>query len=360
MRVQQATHHDKAVAEELRSSQSAQENDRVHPASFGSPQTPLPLPSEGTSHMASPDHQASIGDLSLPAFEGQNSVVVSEHPLDWQQLDLLHPPIIEIQGSTGSPSDPGNSISGLEKDHLAAAIDFQSHEEHQHIDASMDWLAHPTDQSLLIPESVSGNGQLGTSNSIRDSWKLSGFPDLTFFEQSSRTLRRPWLGHWPTSISGEALDYNEAFTSSLFGLSAHPMQLMKPYAHTELDPTNPGIEDGESARCDVPNPQISPQAQTLPARPPWLCFPISMSPPMSSDARLQAFVQQYSEARGQGVNQRLRRPSLLSFLVDSPDEPLSDAVKQYLSPLKGSMELPELLASYWIISLVVRVSLFLW
>lgn len=105
------------------------------------------------------------------------------------------------------------------------------------------------------------------------------------------------------------------------------------------------------------DPLTSPSCQRqLPANPAWLGFPVLLSPPVPTDASLQIFILDYTELRQDRLRQKLCKPMVFDLLTNDASNLLSRAVKQYLSRIGGSMELSELLASYWIISLFLRVS----
>lgn len=323
------------------------------------PPQPLLDPAQtGATPSANPAEQsespvAGIG-LHSQNLEAQHQHLSPDDLADWQ-IDLPDYPMPEGQQLLDVPTTPGHSESGLENDEVAivTCMNFPSDAESDTLAMNIDALPQTFQQPLVGLESTNKTYSTTTIQGLRG-WNISTLPDVSFFDRSPKQARRGWQAAWPPSNVAGSHEYDAAYSTSLFELPSQPLHLSQP--HDEFGSSDLPIQHHEPLIAPFSTSGRFVRSSGFPAKPPWLCLPILMSPPMPADSRIQEFMQHFWEVRSRGTHARPGRPTVLNFLVNSPTERLSEAVKQYLAPLRASMELPELLACYWIISILIRVS----
>lgn len=97
---------------------------------------------------------------------------------------------------------------------------------------------------------------------------------------------------------------------------------------------------------------INPQIHDLP----HLRTPVFPSNPLPSDRKLVAFIYRERSARLDGSASPLPQPDPSEFFWETPVNPICAAVKDYIAPIRSTMQLPEIFASFWAITLMVTVS----
>lgn len=84
--------------------------------------------------------------------------------------------------------------------------------------------------------------------------------------------------------------------------------------------------------------------------------PIFPSSPLPTDRKLVAFIYKERSARMDGSSPPLPEPDPSEFFWETPVNPICVAVKDYIAPIRSTMQLPEIFASFWAITLMVTVS----
>lgn len=81
-------------------------------------------------------------------------------------------------------------------------------------------------------------------------------------------------------------------------------------------------------------------------------LPRILDPQSPEDQQIQSIIE-----RARNHNIRLDSPTLADFLCENPDNILSMAIKHYLEPVRRTRRTIEFLATYWVLYLLLRVSI---
>lgn len=318
------------------------------------------------SHTGSPVTEVDLRSLGLDpqvdiqAFANSNNVDVNAAiPTAWEEMTLhdamsLDPPFNAVSTSDSAESR-NDAFNGV------AIMPFSAHGLGHPNEGSMGWLSQSAEVPRVAADDTTATLPPDTSHDMLGLERASHFADAIFLDHTTSTPRRPWLETWPPFYAAESFRHETDRFLFHFpnGFSAEAMQTFNPTLTENAMAVEAGASWTTSLEQYPPDALGRPRRQqkTLPAKPAWLCFPVLLSPPMSSDSRLQDFIGKFHEAGSTESLKKLPKPTILDFLINSESNlALPRSVKQYLAPIRASMQLSELLASYWIISLLVRVS----